>query len=333
MGKKQKPAAGPTHENLIKALERVEKAAIPKEMRDADGGFATEGDGKELQVSASEGEPSKKVKKARHAESSHEEESDVQKADEESGEESSEESSSEESSDEESSPPLKMSKKGKGGKSVKKGKADESSEEHSPAETSSPELSGGEEESIGESPKPFKKKKGKSGKSERPTHSIKKSMMENEEVKEHIDASAFLEQLADSVSDAVEGLTKSVSASHKYQFTFNDEMAKAMSLMGGLVTEQGKQIRKLRKALANTPVVQRGKTLLNKGDVQEREFEQPEGASQALDEAQYRKSMDMLVQLASKGQVRPELVTEFEMTKSLDVLPPEVQQMIEGSLH
>lgn len=336
--KVKKSAAGTTEKRLLKALDAVEKAAVPKEMRDADGGFATEGDGDELQVSASEDAEPKGVKKGGRRRSDEESDDDVEKADDEMSEESSDEESSEESSgsdDEESAPPMALSKKkGKGGKStkksVKKGKADSSSDDESSMETSE-ELSG--EESIGESPKPVKKgKKGKSIKKSHNGHTIKKALLADEKNVELFNASEFIEQLVDSVSDSHAGLTKSVRAAREEQVNFNQTLAKGFMLLGQEVVENRREMRKLRKALANTPMVARGKTLLSKGDVQEREFEQPEGAEQ-MDDDTYRKSVDALVHLATNGKIKAELVTEFEMHKSLDVLPPAVREMIQGSLH
>lgn len=332
MKTKSKPAAGTTEKRLIKALNAVEKAAVPKQMRDANGGFSTEGDGDELQVSAEEDAEPKNVKKGRRR--GDEEESSVVKADEESGdEESSEESSDdEESSDEESSPPMALSrKKGKGGKSkaVKKGgKSKEESSEESSAETSE-ELSG--EESIGESPKPVKK--GKKGKSVKKSSSIKKSLMADEGNADVVNASEFIEQLLDSVSDSNAALTKSVRDQRVEQQEFNGMMAKAITLLGNVNLDQSKQLKRLRKALESVPMTGRGKTLLNKSDVAERQFEQPEGVTEELDDQTYRQAMDVLVTLATKNQVKPELVTQFEMSKSLDVLPPNVREMIQGSLH
>ena len=195
---------------------------------------------------------------------------------------------------------------------------------------SSSELS--DEESIGESPKPVKK--GKHGKSVKKSHNgnIKKSLMEDPANAEVVNASEFIEQLLDSVSDSNASLTKSMYKQRAEQQEFNQRLAKGFTLLGDYVVAQGKEMRRLRKAIASVPMVQRGKTVLNKGDIAERDFEQVEGATQ-LDEETYRKSVDALVSLAVKGQVQPSLVTQFEMTKSLDVLPQNIREMIQCSLH
>lgn len=305
---KKSSSSGTTEASLMKALEDLEKAAIPKELRDADGGFATEGDGDELQVSADENAEgaAKKVKKGG------DEDSDEASADEDSGED------------------MEMSKKGKSVKKAKGKSDDEEGEEHSPAETSSPELSADDdEESIGEAPKAAKSKKaGKSTKK-----SLKKSMMEDEVNAETIEASSFVESLVDSCSDAMEGLTKSIDSSRASQQDFNTRLAKAVKQIGDICVMSARETYRLRKALARIPDTGRGKTVLSKADVQERQFQEQGDGGEALDEATFRKAIDTISTLAMSGKVAPSLVTEFELKKSLDVFSPEIRQMIMGGLH
>lgn len=293
-----------TEAKLLKALDALEKGAIPKEMRDADGGFATEGDGDELQVSASEGEP-KKTKKSQ-AEVSQDEES-VEKA----------ESSSEESSD----------------------------EEHSPAETSSPELSEDSAEESMEMSRKAKKAAKKSTKKSvqeperRVSKSIKKSMVEDEANREVVEASSFLESLVDAVSDSNEALGKSlnglasrVQKSEARQHGFNDMLAKAIIHQGNLSLEIAKSLKKLRKSMANIPDTSAHRTKLTKSEVVEREFDNG-AAGDALDVEGYRSTLDQLVNLAEKGHCPAAVVSDFELNKSMDVIPEDIRSKLTGGLH
>lgn len=292
-----------TEASLLKALHTLEKGAIPKEMKDSNGGFATEGDDDELQVSASENAEPKHVKKSK-----------TKKA--ESSEESDEESSAEESS------------MGKGG--------DESSdEEHSPAETSSPELSEDDAEESMEMSRKAKKAK-KSAKPAKVTKSIKKAMTDDENVGEFVDASSFLESLVDAVSDSNVEVNKSLDKlagrffkSHERQQTFNGQLAKAIVLQGNLTVEIAKGLRRLRKSLENIPDLAQGRTKLNKSDVVEREFQDTSSADQ-LDVGEYRTIMDKLIDLAQKGTVPAAVVSDFELHKSLEVVPEDIRPLITG---
>lgn len=288
--------SSPSEASLLKALDVLEKAAsIPAEMKDADGGFATEGDGDELQVSASEGEP--KVKKARKAIDDESSEGPEMSADDDESEASAEES------DEASAPPMQLKKK----KMVSK--AEETpNEEHSAAETSSPKLT----------------KKSQS--------SIKKSLMEDEGNRELVEASSFLESLVDQTSDSVVALAKSLEQTRTDQNSFNSKMAKAMIALGSLTQEQGQEIRKLRKALANTPYIPQHRTALSKSEIEEREFTGNRD-NDSLSDSAFHKALNQLTELAMRGTVPAAVVTDFELSKSLAALPNDVRAQIQGGLH
>ena len=296
-GKMQKSLT-PDEKTLLKSLDALEKAAIPAQMRDADGGFATEGDHDELQVSAEEGEP-KKVKKSKKAEAS---------------EESSEESSM-----------------GKGGDDE-----ESSDEEHSPAETSSPELSADDdEESIGEEPRAAKSKGKSVKKSASKESSIKKSLMSDEGNRELLDASSFLENLVDQVSDAMGTLTKSVNARMGRQDTFNKSMAGAVINLGNLTVKTAQQMRRIVKALENVPESS-VRTQMSKSQVhvQEREFvDAGEEGEQQIEIGQFRSVLDKLTDMAVKGTCPPAVVTDFELHKSMAVLPENIRQLVSAGLH
>lgn len=297
--------------DLLKALddlESVAKGAIPKEMKDADGGFATEGDGDELQVSADENAEPKKVSKS------------VKKA-KKSEEESAEESSMDKGEDEESS--------------MDKADDEESSdEEHSPAETSSPELS---DDDVGENFERAKKAKKSTKKSV--SKSIKKSLMEDETNSEMVNASSFLESLIDQVSDSnvemaksLRHVKKSFDRQEERSQTQFGQLAKAMTLLGNITVGIAKSVRGVVESLENIPDMAQGRTKLSKSDVEQRHF-QDTGDSASLDPSMYNQYMDRMIELAQKGQMPSEFVSEFELTKSLEGIPESYRSLITSGLH
>jgi len=307
----------PNEQSLLKALDRLEKGSVPKEMKDADGGFATEGDGDELQVSASEdAEPkAKKSMKKAARRAAEESEDDVSKA------------------------------------------MESSDEEHSPAATSSPDISGDEESSNDdadeESSAPPAKKSLKKAACDKcgkkmtlckcgTMKSIKKSLMEDPDAKDFVDGSAFVEQLVDTVSDTVDGFSRSLAKSMKQQDGFNGRLSKAMVAVGEMLVDMNaalsavsKENRKLRKALANTPVDERH-SVLSEDEIPDHPLEKgnksSKGRGTTLAPKDLRKSLEIIEELARQGKCPHHFVSEVEIHKSLDSLDPETIKAVQARL-
>lgn len=303
--------------DVLKALDALEgdvkKGKIPAEMKDADGGFATEGDGSVLQVSASEnaegavkkskgaGEAFKKAKKKK-----------VKKAP---PMDTSSSSSSESSPDEEGSPDDDMSSSSPDAmsKAVQSSSSSSSDSDSMSKATSASDMSSSESSSgEGEVSKAKAKKSKKAP-------SMKKSLREvaddNDDLKKAMDISPFLEGLVDQLSDALGETRKSMTKRFTEIGERDDLVKKALIAIGKEVVSQGEMIKSLVERLEEVPSASRSrKSVLNKSDIVEKSFQKGEGSDQIdhRDPKVKVKVLNWLLNKAEKGEIAAPLVSQYE---------------------
>lgn len=294
--------------SLNKALDELEGQLskgklIPDEMKNPNGGLATEGTDIADEVSASEGEAKKgkpevsSLKKARKKKGMPAEMSD----DSESEESSPEESGSEEDSDD-------MSKAG----------SEEGSDDVEKKYSASDESSSAESVSKAEASSASSMSKSKK-KSMKKSRSVKKSLKEqaekNEDLRKAMDVSSFLEGLVDVVSEREAELTKALDDLREEQSGFNGKLAKALIAIGRKTSANEELLKALVERLEGTPDPSRArKSILTKSEISER-F----GGGEGDDRQEVRSNPNIrrqvlgaLIQKAANGEVPMTLVTSFE---------------------
>ena len=155
--------------------------------------------------------------------------------------------------------------------------------------------------------------------------------MEDEAIRESIEASAYLEGLADQVSDSVENMMAKSIDGIKEEFVdrlqnqqgFNNRLAKAIIAQGNLTAKLAKRYRQLVEKLSDIPDVSRGRTVLTKSDVDDRPFDNQENnaPSGMLTHDQYQQTVRQLWNLVEAKKIDPNVIIAFENDKSLNVLP------------
>ncbi len=277
-----------TEDDVLKALDELESNVekgdkIPDEMKNPNGGLATEGEDLESEISASEGEPTQKGdKKTLEVFKGAKPKPKMKKT-----ESMSEESGSEDDSESES----------------------ESEEDMSKAESSS----AGSEESVEKS----SKKKEKVKKS-----SFRDRVEKQPELKKAMDVSNFLESLVDLVSDADSEMVKSIVELHDEQKGFNGKLAKAMISIGRRLVKSEERneklfsmVESLTEKLEVLPDPGRTrKSVLHKSEIMERNLA-GRGENGEIDhnDPKVRKAMlEWMMDKSMQGKLSPLIVTQYE---------------------
>lgn len=141
---------------------------------------------------------------------------------------------------------------------------------------------------------------------------MKSLVRENTTIRKGFEVSKFLEELTDSVVEAVDGLQKSVIDGQNSQAEFNDKVQNALIALGNTVLE-------IKRSIVETgdePVTHKPRAALNKSDVQERFEERQDGAPQFTRED----TLTALTDMAIKGEIPTLVVSAYE---SSGFVPPE----------
>lgn len=300
MKKEKKVSTNGLHKALDELEDALEKGgSIPEEMKNPNGGLATEGKDLADEVSASETKKSKKPditikggkKKAIDM-------SDEDSDDEEGSEDDDSMSKAEGSSDEGGS--VESVKKSKKKLNKKYSASDaESSESMSKAEDSS-------EEGVRKS-----KKKSKV------TKSFKQEAEDDDKLSKAMEVSGFLEGLVDKTSDSLSDMQKALVELHEYNQGFDSKIAKALIAIGKKVDSQDELLKSLVDRLEGTPDPSRmRKSMLSKSDVRSR-FEgdvDPNDLKKAdhQDPRFRQKVTALLLKKAMSKEIDPQYVTMYE---------------------
>ena len=145
---------------------------------------------------------------------------------------------------------------------------------------------------------------------------MRKAMDDRKSVKKAIEVSRYLEELTDAQCDAYSGLSKSVREYHEDQATFNGALRKAVVALGNELIGLSDRL----NDVLDLPRAASHKSVLNKGDVHDRNFQK--GGDDHLDGPSPQKIpkeqvADFLCELYEKGEIPREAVTLFETTNRM----------------
>lgn len=284
----------PTEQDLLKALDELEKGAIPAQMKDADGGLATEGES--LGVSADEN-AEKVVKKAKKASPP------MEMSDDESSED---ESEPDEESDDESEESMS---KGEDSESVEKGDDDTSSSDRGAHETSSPDK---------EMTKSFKEVAEEDD-------TIAKAIEVSGFMEQLVAlTSDSIDSLRKSVVELEAGNSQFNTRMRKAIVAIGNATMENRDLIKSLIEKLGGVPAPRRE----------GKTLLSKSDIHDRSFTNDDSAGEGeLDHTnpKHRQAVaNWLFNKVTKGELDPTIVTMYESNTA--ALPLDLMKSCENDL-
>ena len=138
----------------------------------------------------------------------------------------------------------------------------------------------------------------------------------NTDLKKAMDISPFLEGLVDQISDAQGELRKSITKRFDERAGFEGLLQKAIIVMGKEMVSQGEMIKSLVERLEGMPDPSRSrKSVLNKSDIQERDFRKSDEGGGEIDHKDPRvrqKVIGWLLEKAEKGLIAAPLVSQYE---------------------
>lgn len=299
-----------TENGLHKALDDLEgalrKGSIPEEMKNPNGGLATEGEDLADEVSASEAKKSKKPKlsivkgKKKAMDTSDEDESSDEEGSEDDDMSKAEGSSDEGAGDDDD-------------EGVQKGGKKKVSKRYSASDASSEDDMSKADNSSNEGVR-------KSKKSKKVAKSFKQEAEEDDNLNKAMEVSGFLEGLVDRASDSIDEMRKSLVELGEYNQGFDNKLAKALIAIGKQVDSQGELLKSLVDRLEGTPDSSRmRKSMLSKSDVRPR-FEgdtddEEENNMKKADHADPRfrqKVTAVLLKKAMAKEIDPQYVTMYE---------------------
>jgi hypothetical protein len=145
---------------------------------------------------------------------------------------------------------------------------------------------------------------------------------ENEDLEKGLEVSPFLAEFANTIAEASDASMSEVRKGFDEQKSFNRKLQKAIVTMGNMIMELGGKV----EDYGDQPATAR-KTVLNKSEVQEREFQKSEGLPQ-FSRAQVLSALtDMVVK--GEADVDPIAVSSYESTGYLD---PSLVQRVNARL-
>jgi hypothetical protein len=157
--------------------------------------------------------------------------------------------------------------------------------------------------------------------------SMREELEENEEIAKGLEVSSFLEQLVDTTASGVDRLNKSIKQQGDYQHDFNVRMSKALTAIGGLLTDMQEQL----SGISDAPATSGPRSQFSKSITAAQVETGSQNRFEGEDAPEFSKSevLESLITLAQKGEIHPVLVTQFESTGSL---PAEIAQKVEQAL-
>lgn len=216
---------------------------------------------------------------------------------------------------------------------VEKG-GDEESDEESEEDASEDDASE-EDESSDEPPMPMKKNYKSVKKGDKTSKSLRERADDDETMQKAIEVSEFIEAMVDQTSEALADLQKSfdgelstvndrLEKSEAYQRNFNGRLAKGLIDIGKVLVATQQMV----KALTDKPNPQMRKSVLSASEIEEPSRSGDDGSAQH----RHEQVAEWLFEKSMAGEIDSLLVTQFEVHRSVDALPPQVRKALNNDL-